>query len=625
MEYVVLATAGHIDHGKTELTLALTGINTDRLPEEKARGITIDLGFAHTSLGDKRIAVIDVPGHERFVRNMLAGVGGIDLALLVVACDESVMPQTREHLAILNLLGVEAGVVAATKCDLADLDTREVVALEIADLTRGTFLESAPVIAVSARTGEGLDELRAALGAAAERARARDREGAFRLHVDRAFSIHGFGSVVTGTVWSGRARVGDELEIQPAGLAVKVRGIESHGVAVDEVAAGARAALNLAGVDLGSVGRGAQLVPAGVFAASSILAVRLRLLADASTPLRDSARVHLHLGASEVLAKIRLVDGAAALAPGEEAWAELRTEAPLLAWPGDRFIVRSYSPVRTIGGGTVVDLPSRKHRRGGRETLERLDSLAVGDLQRRLELLVANAGRLGATRRSLAVRSGQMPSRIDAALAASRDVVPVPGVEPRWFAVSVWNDLRTLAIATLRAFHKTSPLKDGMSREELRNRLLPDDVPAGRRLLDDLSTSGAVRLTADLASLPGHRVSLSDDERQRSERIEGAFRAGGLTPPFAKEIVNCAADQSLVAVLVRAGRLVAAPGGLYFHREAIDSLKALLREQAAAGPMTVARFKELTGTSRKHAIPLLEYLDQSHFTRRQGDLRQVVG
>src|SRR5918999_1795344 len=363
MKQVVMGTAGHIDHGKTQLIKTLTGIDTDRLKEEKERGITIDLGFAHLRFADDtEVGVIDVPGHERFVRNMLAGVGGIDLVMLVIAADEGVMPQTREHLAICQLLRIKDGLVALTKTDLVDEDWLELVSEDTREFLKGTFLEGKPIVPVSAKTGQGIDDLRRGLQTLVARVPPKQLEGKFRLPVDRVFTIRGFGTVVTGTLFSGTIRVEDRIEIYPKGIEAKIRGIQVHNASVAEAVAGQRTAINLQGIDKVELGRGDVLGHPGEFASTFMLDAVLQHLADAPRPLRHRARVRLHLGTSEIMGRVMLLDRDE-LAPGEEAYVQFRLESPAVALPRDRYVIRSYSPVQTIGGGILLEVQPRKHRR----------------------------------------------------------------------------------------------------------------------------------------------------------------------------------------------------------------------------------------------------------------------
>ena len=635
LKQLVLATAGHIDHGKTELTRALTGIDTDRLKEEKERGITIDIGFAHTSFGEaRRLAVIDVPGHERFVKNMLAGVGGIDLALLVISADESVMPQTREHLSILGLLGVQRGVVALTKSDLVDAETLDLVRLEVAEFVHGSFLAGAPAVAVSARSGAGLEDLRQALAQAFDALEARSDRGPFRLHLDRAFSIKGFGAVITGTVVSGRIAVGDEVEILPEGLRAKVRGIEVHSAPADVARAGSRAALNLAGVDLANLRRGQQVVaPVGLYGSSSLLDVRFRLLADAP-PIKDLTRVRFHLGAEEVLGRIKLLDGARSLIPGKEAFVQVRLEHALTAWPGDRFVARLYSPVATIGGGVVLDNAPDKHRGRAAEAVAALAEVAAADLAGRVALM-ARAARQPLGAEEVARRAGCLPADAVAAIeqASSRgELVVVPGPSTRVVAVGDWRSLMARALKLLEVYHRREPLAQGLSREELRVELQGGAVDAAvaRAAIDQLSRESQVRLEGEYVALATHRVSLDAGETTLMAEIETLFRVHGLNPPTDKEVAEKWPDkralvEKFMTMLTRGRRLAAVATGLHFHVEALAGLRRQLAPYAVSGEkLSVASFKDLTGTSRKHAIPLLEYLDRERVTRRVGDARQVI-
>ncbi|MCA1642353.1 MAG: selenocysteine-specific translation elongation factor, partial [Acidobacteria bacterium] len=407
MKSIVVGTAGHIDHGKTSLVRALTGVDADRLPEEKRRGITIDLGFAELDLADARVGFVDVPGHERFVKNMLAGVHGIDCVALVVAADEGVMPQTREHFDITRLLGISSGLVVLTKTDAVEEEFVGLVRAEVEELVEGSFLEGAPVVAVSSRTGAGLDELKQTLREIAARVPARADESVAILHVDRSFTVRGFGAVATGTLVAGEIGEGDELDLLPAGVVARVRGLQVHGRGVGRALAGQRAAINLGGVEASQVERGMTLAPAGRLRPTQALDVRVEVLADAPRPLRSRSRVRVHLGTAEVLARVQVLEAAGEIAAGARGFAQLRLEAPVVALPGERFILRSYSPQRTVAGGVVLDAFAPKHR--GRERAaarERLSALAEADAAARLSIFVAAAGERGLTRADLAARTG---------------------------------------------------------------------------------------------------------------------------------------------------------------------------------------------------------------------------
>ncbi|MCL4811752.1 MAG: selenocysteine-specific translation elongation factor [Vicinamibacteraceae bacterium] len=642
MRHVVVGTAGHIDHGKSTLVLALTGTDPDRLKEEKARGITIDLGFAHLALDDAiELGFVDVPGHERFVKNMLAGASGIDLVLLVVAADESVMPQTREHFAICRLLGVERGIIALTKADLVDRDTVALVGLEVKDLVTGSFLESAPVVPVSARTGEGLDALRAALAGEARALERRSASGLARLPIDRVFSVRGFGTVVTGTLVSGALAVDDELEIAPGGRRVKVRAVQVHGRAAPAAYAGQRVAVNLAGVDVEEIARGQTLAWPASLAATRRFDARLDLLPDAPA-LRHGARVRVHCGTSEVLGRVSLggvaapasgeaaLAVAAALPPGGRAYVRLRLEAPVAVTRGDRFIVRSYSPLSTIGGGVVLDpLPER----GGIRTAAGHARFRAWDLPGHggaLAALVADRGLAGVSTETLVARLGLGPDEVRTLAADACAGGGVRAVGPWLVAGSALDTAARTLLALVATHHEQEPLSEGLPREEARTRLFArvpeavfqqtvDDLVSARRLV------GRERL-----ALPTHRVTLggSDD---LLERVAGAFAGAGLTPADPGAIAAAlGADRrrvdEAVMLLTRQRRLVRLDT-LLFDAAALERLKAGVRAFKRAGEDTfidVAAVKERFGLSRKYAIPLLEYLDRERVTRRVGDRRLVL-
>ncbi len=607
---------------------ALTGTDPDRLPEEKARGITIDLGFAHAPLGDGLVvSFVDVPGHERFVRNMLAGASGIEAVVLVVAADESVMPQTREHFEICRLLGVPRGLVALTKCDAADADAQGVAAAEVADLVAGSFLEGAPVLRVSARTGEGLDELRKALAALARDAPRRAPGGLARLPVDRVFTMKGFGTVVTGTLVSGSLAVGDELEALPSGRRARVRGIQVHGEAVAAAHAGTRTALNLAGVETADLARGDVLARPGTLQATSMLDVVLSLLATAP-PLEDGDRVRVHAASAEVLARVRLLE-AGRMAPGGRALAQLRLEGRTAAGRHDRIVIRSYSPATTIGGAWVIDpLPPRRRARD-LAAVERLR--AASGLAEAAEAIVAEAGDEGVALPQLAARLTASADELDAALAGRRDLVSLGGDPRRLFSRAALDRLQAATVSALEAYHRDNPLRPAMPREELRARLFDGARSAVfERVLDDLAAAGRVRLQADAVVLAGHEVRLSGEEEQAHRVLLEAASAAGLAGIEVAALA--AAGGPPRAVLERVARALLGDKTLQrvgesalVAREALDRLAESVRATWPPGSrLDVGAFKELTGLSRKHAIPLLEYLDRVRVTRRAGNDRLVL-
>ena len=633
--HFVVGTAGHIDHGKTELIRALTGVNTDRLPEEKERGITIDLGFAFLDPDPTlRLAFIDVPGHERFVKNMLAGIGGIDLVLLVVAADESVMPQTREHFEICSLLNVKRGVVALTKIDLVSEDLRELAELEIRELLQGTLLAGAPVVPVSGRTGEGVPALGEALATAARDLEPRDASGLARLPVDRSFTIRGFGTVVTGTMFSGTIRAGQQLTLYPAERIVRVRRVEVHDEEATEARAGERAALNLQGVEVSEASRGSVVATTGAFRPSGLVDVRLQLLESAPAPLKDLARVRYHLATAEVLARVKLL-GRAELTPGGESLAQLRLERPHVALPGDRFILRRYSPTRTIGGGIVLDPNPVKHRGAAAAAVRHLEELSAATPEERLAILVLDSGIGGCRLPDLLVRAGSSPEQLAGPLGeacgAGRIVQIGDGKRALYVAAQSLDDLRGDVSRRLAEHHRAHPLEAGLNKEELRARVAAN-APAEvfRHLLDTMERDGAVAVEQDRVRSGSHRLRLSAEEEQARQAIEEGFRRAGLNPPSLEKVSQEAGipedrAQALYHVLARSGRLVRLRGGLTFHVDALADLRErLLNFRRKSETIDVAAFKELSGTTRKNAIPLLEYLDAERVTRRQGNERRIL-
>ena len=635
MRHVVVGTAGHIDHGKSALVRALTGTDPDRLKEEQARGITVDLGFAHFEAGGVRYAFVDVPGHERFVRNMLAGAGGFDVVLLVVAADESVMPQTREHFEICRLLGIETAVVALSRSDLVeDPDLIELAGLEVRDLLAGSAFAAAPVVPVSSLTGAGLDDLRAALAEAAAAAPARDPEGLFRLPVDRVFSVRGFGAVVTGTLVSGQVSVGAEVEILPGGDRARVRGLEVHGAAAESASAGERVALNLAGVRRERIERGCVVGFPGGLGAGRMLDARLEALADLGAPIADEDRVHVHIGAATALARVRLLGGAESLEPGENALVQLRLESPLAALRGDRFILRRYSPVVTIGGGTVVDAapPKRSPRSGAAR--DAVAALAAGDDREAALRFLGEAGLRGATRAALAQRLGRpgaAVARLEASLREAGEIVVASGragSEARLLAAECARALEERLLARLAAFEEANRLRPGMPVEELREHAgVPAAVADGALLR--LEAAGRIRRDRDTVATAGRSVRLTPAEQGILDGLAELLDEGGLAPPTLSEAGRSLSAapplvEAMRRLLAHAGRAVIVTPDLSFSVAALDSLKQAVRERRQSNPeISVGWFKERFGLSRKHAIPLLEWLDRERVTVRVGDVRRI--
>jgi selenocysteine-specific elongation factor len=622
---LILGTAGHIDHGKTALIRALTGIDTDRLPEEKQRGITIDIGFARLDLGSTRLGIVDVPGHERFIKNMLAGATGIDIALLVVAADDSVMPQTREHLEILRLLDVTTGVIAITKCDLANDDWLDLVEQDIRDLVRGTFLETASMVRTSATAGEGLDQLRTALSDACATVRDEPPGDLFRLAVDRAFNVKGSGAVVTGTVWSGSAAVGDELTWQPHGKGVRVRSLESHGHTIDHIERGMRAAIGLTGAHHGDLHRGNEIATPGYLRPTATLTVRLLALPSSPWPIKHRARIRLNIGTCEVIATLALLT-VDKLQPGENADAQLHLAAPVTATNGQPFVVRSESPRVTIGGGHVLQPVARRIRRRQATSLDAFAStdpdtraaaavkrfsdgdFAAIDLARDANLTLAQAAETIGRFES----SGMM---VPIAISPTRTV---------HFHRDVLADIESRILRTVDDYHAAHPLHAGIVRPQLAQQTCADDAMI-QRLID------GSRLDGDEHHVrrAGFEPQLSDAQRKLYERIVTAYRDGGFQPPdppphsadkpsVAKELLDLAVVNGDVAHL----------GGSLFmhakHEHAMRECIAVTLRGSLTG-LTVSDIRDLLGTSRKYAVPICEYFDRSGLTRRQGDQRVLVG
>ncbi|MCU1272168.1 MAG: selenocysteine-specific translation elongation factor SelB [Acidobacteriaceae bacterium] len=631
MKSIVVGTAGHIDHGKTALVKALTGIDADRLEEEKRRGITIDLGFAHTQLSGPsgellRFGFVDVPGHERFVRNMLAGIGGIELVLLVIAADEGIKPQTREHFDICRLLAIQHGIAVLTKADLVDPETLEVVRLEVEDFLRGSFLEHSPIIPASALKATGLDELKRQLVGIAGQLTARNSNAITRLPIDRVFTMKGFGTVVTGTLVAGTIHKEDELQLFPAAKKLRVRGVQVHGKIAEKAVAGERTALNLAGIDKSELERGMMLSAPGLLQTSSRIDVKLSLLSSAK-PLKNSARVHLHAFASETIATVALHQGKL-LQPRTEAFAQLRLRAPLLLVPGDRFIIRQFSPVVTIGGGMVLDaFPIRKLKAEARNHLLKVTS--AGDRKKILLARIARRSTSGISIERLVSETGWGADAIRAELAASIKDGSVARLGTRFLDSAAITGSKTSLVSALEAFHAQNPLAPGMSQETLREKFaLGSDVFSA--IVSMLVTEGKVEAVADLVHLRGRGVVMKDEESQSRRIIEQAFASAGLKVPALKDVlaglkIDKTRAQKLVTLLLRDKILIRVSDDLVFHEAALNELRKSVAKQKARSPkIDVGTFKDLTGVSRKYAIPLLEYLDRERVTRRDGDQRTIL-
>jgi selenocysteine-specific elongation factor len=629
---IIVGTAGHIDHGKSTLIEALTGTHPDRLEEEKRRGITIDLGFAFLEDEGVRYGFVDVPGHERFVKNMLAGASGIDLVLLVIAADELIKPQTREHFDICRLLGVQRGVIALTKCDLVDSDTRELARMEIEEFLKGTFLAGAPIVEVSAKTLRGLAELKTALREAAREVSAKDTGRYFRLPIDRSFAVKGFGSVVTGTLFSGHVAVGDEVELLPCGKVLRVRGLQTGGKSVERAEAGQRTAMNLAGIEHTSIQRGMVVSSRGRFETTRRADVRLELLPGAPA-LKHRAHLHLHTGTLETIGDVYLL-GAREMTAGTSALAQIRLQGEAVLVRGDRFIVRQFSPVVTIGGGVVLDPHARRFSAKDTGRSQFLATLEKGSREDILRTM-AERNILGITAQEVIVRTGWIEGEIRSAAKALADkkLVRIVSNDPLiLIAETLFMEIGKKLLARVERFHKENPLLPGITREELKaslgRRVRPETFAAALQLLLE---QRKITLQGEFIKKAGAEITLTPEELRAQDQITQAFARAGLAVPSVKEVlgklqIETARAEKLLQILLREKVLVRVSADLIFHRDALNVLTGLLVQykKAKGDRIGVPAFKELTGITRKYAIPLLEYLDRQRQTRRAGDERVIL-
>jgi selenocysteine-specific elongation factor len=627
----VIGTAGHVDHGKSTLVKALTGIDPDRLKEEQERQMTIDLGFAWLTLpSGEQVGVVDVPGHQDFIKNMLAGVGGIDAALFIIAADESVMPQTREHLAILDLLKIPAGVIALTKVDLAEsAEWLELVQAEVMEVMEGTILERAPIVPVSAVTGQGLDALRQVLDEVLSKVPPRADRGRPRLPIDRVFTVAGFGTVVTGTLSEGALRTGQEVEILPDGLKARIRGLQTHKHKIEAALPGSRVAINLVGVSTDDLERGDVVTTPGWLVPTQLVDARLDYLADAPRELRHNQEVEFFSGAAQVMAHVRLL-GARSLAPGQRGWIQLRLAHPITLVKGDRFIIRQASPSLTIGGGVVVDpLPRRRHRRFRPEVVQRLETLAHGTPA---DLLLEILDRQGPTpARSLVAEAG-LP--VETATETLRQLLqegsvftlsaaPADGLAASQQYVASpagWAALLGRLTGEVGDFHRAYPLRQGMPREALKSRLKLE-TRLFNEALARAAAEGALVAGDAVARLPDHAVRFSPAQQEATDRLLREFRRAPYTTPSYKEAVT-ALGEDVVLALVEAGRLVRLGSDVLLLPETYAELVAWVKRTISEqGSVNVAQVRDAFDTSRKYALALLEYLDDQHITKRVGDER----
>ncbi len=628
-KHVVIGTAGHIDHGKTSLVKALTGTDTDRLKEEKERGITIELGFAELVLGSIHAGIVDVPGHERFVKNMLAGVGGIDLVMLIIAADEGVMPQTREHLAICRLLGIRTGLVVLTKTDLVEPEWMELVTDDVRDFVKDTFLENKPIVPVSAHAGDGLESLRNALAEIANATPAKSETGIFRLPIDRVFTMRGFGVVITGTLFSGSVGLGEQVEIFPSGHQARVRGLQAHGTPVKKSTAGLRTALNLQGVEHAEVSRGDIVGRRGELKTTYMLDVHLEHLPDATRPLKTRDRIRFHAGTAEIMGRVSLI-GRDALEPGDRAFGQIRLEAPVVVLPRDRFVIRRYSPIVTIGGGEILDVTPRKHRRLRSSSMDRLRSLHQGDETERLLIFLRDARWNGMDLADLTGRLTLQPGDIQKTMQALSARGRVQIIDQASLFVMTrehFDATQKSVLSSLEEYHAGNPLRPGAPREEVRGKAGGLHEKIFDAALQHLGA--AKKIVADGATLrlASHHVEIGEELRAVKTRLEAAFRNAHFQPPSTEEAFAQGggegdANQDALQILIDEGVLLRLKENIVYHRDALTEAENLLKGHLSRHrEITAAEFRDILGITRKHAIPLLEYFDTARITLRVGDKR----
>ena len=663
IEHIIIGTAGHIDHGKTSLVKALTGIDTDRLPEEKKRGLTIDLGFAFLDLDSgRRVSIVDVPGHERFVKNMLAGATSINLVLFVIAADDGVMPQTIEHLEIINLLGIKHGLIALTKKDLVTDEWLAVVQEDIKKILTGTSLEHAPIIPVSAVTGEGIESCKSTIKELITQIQTQSSVRVFRMPIDRSFTISGYGCVVTGPILGGQVSVEDEVEILPIKKIIRVRGIEVTGERVNTAFAGQRAAINLSGIKSTEIQRGYELSVPGYLQPTNIVDASLGLIRNAKTPLKNRTRIRFHINTSEVMGRVVLLDKDT-LKPGEEALCQFLLENPITTEREDRFIIRSYSPAYTIGGGKVLRYNTTRLKRFKEETLNTLRILASGNLSNIVEQVYLNNIHVSRGERPFAPTIDDIskqvnihPSIVENVIAGliKKGILLKFVIEGKDVVIhrDIITSLKKQIVNIIKVFHKENPLKTGIEETQLKTLVAAGFTPSPNKLkarirephqkpfsgndihplliatsLSVLRSEKAIKVTDNKVSLMDFKIEVSTKDKGVADKIEETFLKAGFTPPSMEEVCTKFGTPSKAAIslLVEQKKLIAVENGLYFHAMALNKLKEMIRDYISKhGPISVAQFRDLTKTSRKFAVPLLEYFDAIHFTKRTGDVRILL-
>lgn len=635
---IIVGTAGHIDHGKTALVKALTGVDADRFPEEKVRGITIDIGFAELDLGAVKIGFVDVPGHERFVKNMLAGASGIDVVLLVIAADEGVMPQTREHFEICRLLETKSGLIVLTKTDLVDDELLELVKLDAAELVENSFLEDAPVIAVSAKSGAGIEQLKSALKSLAEKIPERKNESAARLPIDRSFTIKGFGAVVTGTLATGEIAEGSEMSLLPSEKTVRVRGVQTYGNAVKNARAGQRTAVNLGGVDHSEIERGMVLAEKNVLRPTQIFDAEIEVLKTAKKSLKTRQRVRVHIGTIEALARIQILNDENEIAPGKKDFGQIRLENPIVCVPSERFIIRQYSPQITIAGGKVLDNSAVKNKRKEIESArKRLQNLVAADKKQTVKIYLETKGENGLTFQDLQARTAFKTEILQASISENIEKKAVIKAENIFIARTPFENLKLKTLTEIENFHRKEPLAKGILRETLREKIfahLPTEI--FKAVLENLNNENKIAAEKDFVRMRSHNLELSGDEKNVRMRIEKIYKIAKLEVPKLEDALaeavkgtklNRETARKVFQLFLNSGELIKISDEFYFSKIEIEALIKKLKsfaETSADCLIDVPKFKEIAGISRKYAIPLLEYFDREKVTRRAGDKRLIL-
>ena len=633
MKYTILGTAGHIDHGKSTLVKALTGTDPDRLKEEKERGITLDLGFASLDLpGGNRLGIVDVPGHEGLIKNMLAGVGGIDMVMLVIAADEGIMPQTREHLAICDLLHVKQGLIALTKMDAAEKDWLALVQDEVRDFIKGTFLEKAPIVPVSAKTGENLDRLKQELDKLAKAVAPKSPNGILRLPIDRVFTMKGFGTVITGTLLSGTISQDQEVDILPKGITTKVRGIQSHNQAAQRAIAGQRTAVNLQGVEKDQISRGDTIVTKGFFKTTRNLDCSLFMLKQATRGIKTGTRIRFYNNTQEAIGRVTLV-GSSELNPGDEGYVQFRLEQPVLIQHGDRFIIRFYSPMETLGGGMVLHPHPRRHRNSTmQESVKNLGILDTGSLDERLGVIVAGRALAGMEEAEVIGSVAADKAEILAALAALVQKKAIVRVDNLYVHTNHLAALEKKVLDLIAEFHKANSLKPGIDKEEVKGMLKVRLHPKALNMaMDGLIRKKQVETEGSKIRLPGFKPAVGKDQGLYKNKIVEAIKKGGSQPPVREELpalfgITDKDAKDLLKLLAEEGRVVRINDSLYLDKAVLEAIKAdLLKHLQEKKEIIVAEFRDIAKTSRKFAVPILEHFDSQKLTQRIGDKRVLRG